>query len=72
MGLLDSPGCDGCKWAPETASRVLCDRTTLAELKLRHLAHHFLKPADVTDISNSKVTKVIVVPTETFVVRVYL
>jgi hypothetical protein len=55
LGLVDSPRYDGCKWASETASRVLCDCTTLAEFRFGHLVHHFLKPADFTDISNSKV-----------------
>jgi len=32
LGLVDSPGYDGCKWASETASRVLCDCRALEEL----------------------------------------
>ena len=55
LRLVDSPECDGWKWESETASHVLCDCTALAALRFRQLAHHFLQPADFSDISNSKV-----------------
>jgi hypothetical protein len=54
LGLVDSPGCDRCKQANETAY-VLGDCETLAALRFRHLGHHLLKPGDFTDISVSKV-----------------
>jgi hypothetical protein len=54
-GLVDSPRCDKCKQASETASHVLCDCKALAVLRLRYLGHHFLKPGDFADISVSKV-----------------
>jgi hypothetical protein len=55
MGLVDSPNCDKCKQASETASNVLCECEALAVLRFRDLGHHFLKPGDCTDISISKV-----------------
>jgi hypothetical protein len=55
LGLVDSPRCDRCKEASETASRVLCDCEALAILRFRHLGHYFLQPADFANISVSKI-----------------
>jgi hypothetical protein len=55
MGLVDSPRCDRCKQAFETASHVLCDCEALAVLRFRHLGHRFSKLGDFADISISKV-----------------
>jgi hypothetical protein len=55
LGLVDSPRCDRCKQAFETASHVLGDCESLAVSRFRHLGHNFLKPGDSADISISKV-----------------
>jgi hypothetical protein len=55
LGLVNSPKCDRCKQAPETASQVLCDHEAVATLRFRHLVHHFMKPGDFEDISASKI-----------------
>jgi hypothetical protein len=55
LGLVNSPECDRCKRASETASHILCDCETLATLRFRHLGRHFMKPGDFADISVSKV-----------------
>jgi hypothetical protein len=55
MGLVNSPECDRCKQASETASHTLCDSKAMATLRFRHLDHHFMKPSDFEDISVSKI-----------------
>lgn len=55
LGVIDSPRCDRCKQALETASRVLCDCEALVALRFRLLRYHFLKLGDFADISVSKV-----------------
>jgi hypothetical protein len=55
LGLVNSPMCNQCKQASETASHVLCDCEALATLRFRHLVHHFMKPGDFEDISVSKI-----------------
>jgi hypothetical protein len=55
QGLVNSPKCDRCKQASETASHVLCDCETLATLRFRHLGRHFMKRDDIEDISVSKI-----------------
>jgi hypothetical protein len=54
LGLVNSPKCNRCKQASETASHVLCDCEALATLRFRHLGHHFMKAGDFEDISVSK------------------
>jgi hypothetical protein len=46
LGLVNSPECNRCKQASETASHVVCDCEALATLRFRHLGHHFMKPGD--------------------------
>ena len=53
--LVNSPECDRCKQASETASHVLCDCEDLATLRFRHLGHHFKKPGDFEDSPVSKI-----------------
>ena len=55
LGLVESPGCDRCRQASETASHVLCDCQALAVLRFRHVGRHFLKPGDFADITVRKV-----------------
>jgi hypothetical protein len=55
VGLVNSPECDRCKQASETASHVLCDCEALATLRFRHLGHHFMEPGGFEDISVSKI-----------------
>ena len=43
------------KQAPEMASHALQDREALAVVGCRHLDHHFLKPSDFAEISDSDV-----------------
>jgi hypothetical protein len=54
LGLVDSPECDRCKQASETASHVLCNCEALAALRFRYLGHYFMKPGDFKDISVSR------------------
>jgi hypothetical protein len=49
LGLADSPTCDTCKQAPETASHVLCNKA-LAALRYRYLGCYIRKPCDFEDI----------------------
>jgi hypothetical protein len=55
LGLVNSPECDRCKQASETASHVLCDCKALAALRFRYLGCHFTKPGDFKDISVSRI-----------------
>jgi hypothetical protein len=55
LGLVDSPGCERCRQASETASHVHCDCKALAVLRFRHLGRHFLKPGAFADTTVSKV-----------------
>jgi hypothetical protein len=43
LGLVNSPECERCKQASETASHVLCDCEVLATLRFRHLGRRFMK-----------------------------
>jgi hypothetical protein len=52
---VNSPECNRCKQASETASHGLCDFEALATVRFRHLGHHFMKPGDFEDISVSKI-----------------
>jgi hypothetical protein len=54
-GLVNSPKCNRCKQASETASHVVCAREALATLRFRHLGCYFMKPGDFEDISVSKI-----------------
>jgi ribonuclease HI len=54
-GLINSPECQRCKQASETASHVLCDCEALATLRFRHLGHNFMKPDDFEDISVTRI-----------------
>jgi hypothetical protein len=54
LGLVDSPECDRCKQASETASHVLGNCEALAALRFRYLGYHFMKPGDFKGISVSK------------------
>jgi hypothetical protein len=54
MGLVDSPECDRCKQASETASHVLGDCEALAAISFRYLGYHFKKPGDFKAISVSR------------------
>jgi hypothetical protein len=60
LGLINSPECNRCKQASETASHILCVCEALATLRFRHLGCHFMKPGDFEDISVSKVQGAIV------------
>jgi hypothetical protein len=51
MGLVDSPECDRCKQASETASHVLGYCEVLAAIRFRYLGYHFMKPGDFKNIS---------------------
>jgi hypothetical protein len=51
---VDSPECDRCKQASETALRVLGDCEALATIRFRYLGYHFMKPGDFKDISVSR------------------
>jgi hypothetical protein len=53
-GLVDSPECERCKKASETASHILGDCETLAALRFRYLGYHSKKPGDFKDISVSR------------------
>jgi hypothetical protein len=55
LGLVNSPECNRCNQASETASHVLCDCEASAKLRFRHLVSHFMKPGDFEDISVSKI-----------------
>jgi hypothetical protein len=46
LQLVDSPKCDRCKQASETASHVLCNWKAMVALRFRYLAHYFMKPGD--------------------------
>ena len=50
LGLVNSPECDRCKQASETASHVLCFRECLATLRFGHLVRHFITPGYFEDI----------------------
>jgi hypothetical protein len=50
LGLLDSPKCDRCKQASETAWRVRGDCEALAAVRLRYLGYRFMNPGDFKDI----------------------
>jgi hypothetical protein len=54
MGLVDSPKCDRCKQAPETASHFVGDCEALAALRFRYLGYRFIKPGDFKDIVVSR------------------
>jgi ribosomal protein S27AE len=54
LGLIDSPECDRCKQASETASHVLGDCEALAAIRFSYLGYHFMKPGDFKDISVSR------------------
>jgi hypothetical protein len=54
LGLVDSPECDRCKQASETASHFLGDCEALAAIRFRYLGYHFMKPGDFKDISVSR------------------
>jgi hypothetical protein len=54
LGLEDSPECERCKQASETASHVLGDCEALAAIRFRYLRYHFMKPGDFKDISVSR------------------
>jgi hypothetical protein len=45
--LVDSPECDRCKQASETASHVLGNCEALAAIRFRYLGYHFMKPGDL-------------------------
>jgi hypothetical protein len=55
LGLVESPGCDRCKQAFQTASHLLCDVEALATLRFRHLGQNFMKPGALEDISVSRI-----------------
>jgi hypothetical protein len=57
LGLVNSPECDRCKKASETASRVLCNCQALAALRFRHLGQHFMKPGDLEEMSVSRILR---------------
>ena len=57
LGLLDSPRCDRCKQASETASHFFCDYEALLVLWFRHLGCHFLKSVEFANIFISKILK---------------
>jgi len=44
LGLVNSPKCDGCKQASETASHILCFHEGLATLRFTHLVRNFMEP----------------------------
>jgi hypothetical protein len=46
LGLVNSPKCDRCKQASETASCVFCECEALAALRFRYLGCYFMKPGD--------------------------
>jgi len=52
--MVNSPECDRCKYAPETALHVLYDCEALATLKFKHLLCHCKNPGDFEDFSVSK------------------
>jgi hypothetical protein len=60
LWLVNSPECNRCKQAFETASHVRCDCEALATLRIRHLGSHFMKPGDFEDISVSKICRYVV------------
>jgi hypothetical protein len=47
FGLVDSPACERCKQASETASHVPCDCKALAALRFRYLERYFMKPGGI-------------------------
>jgi hypothetical protein len=53
LGLENSPDCNRCKKASETASHILCDCQALGILKFRHLGGLFTQQGDAEDISVS-------------------
>jgi hypothetical protein len=55
LGLVNSPECDRCTQASETASHVLCNCETLAALRFSYLGHYFMKPGDFKDITGSRI-----------------
>jgi hypothetical protein len=55
VGLVNSPGCDKCKQASETASHVLCQCKALATFRFRPLCYHFIKSGDFEDIAVSTI-----------------
>jgi len=55
LELVNSPECNRCKQAYETASDILCDCYALNTIGFRHLVRHFMKPGDFEDISVSKI-----------------
>jgi hypothetical protein len=55
LRLVNSPECNRCKQASETASHVLCDCEALATLRFRHLGRHFMKPGEFEDFSVNKI-----------------
>jgi hypothetical protein len=55
LGLVNSPECNRCKQASETASCVPCDCEALATQRFKHQGHHFMKPGDFEDISVHKI-----------------
>jgi hypothetical protein len=46
MGLINKPARERCHSKEDTASHVLCDCETLAELRFWLLGSHFMKPSD--------------------------
>jgi hypothetical protein len=55
LGLVNSPKCDRCKQASDTASHVLCNCKALAALRFRYLGRYFMKPGDFKDSSVSRI-----------------
>jgi hypothetical protein len=55
LELVNSPKCDRCKQASETASHVLSESEALATLRFRHLSCHLMKPGDFQGISVNRI-----------------
>jgi hypothetical protein len=49
MGLTDDPTCERCLEEDESATHILCDCGSIANLRFRHLGQLFMEPCDYYD-----------------------
>jgi hypothetical protein len=55
LGITDSPICGRCHTETETASHILHECVSLAELKLHCLGKHFMEPSNYDEIPLCKI-----------------
>jgi hypothetical protein len=55
LGLTDDPICEKCLKEDESATLILCDCETVANIRFRYLAQFFMEPSDYYDAPIDKV-----------------